>query len=311
MTEPLANMAASVHQRLKNHAKSGGHEFNDLLHHFALERFIYRLSQSQYAGQFVLKGALLLRVWRLSSTRTTRDIDLLGRTGNAAEAITAIVQDVCRVAVTDDGLAFDPDSVRTAAITDDAEYAGLRVTFRGTLGNARIAMQIDIGFGDRITPEPQEIEYPSVLDMPTARILAYPPETSIAEKFHVMLQRGVLNSRMKDFFDLWALSEARAFEGPLLARAIRTTCRQRGTPVDPAPTAFTAKSTGDPSKRAQWAAFRRRLRDTDAPETFEEVATIVAGFLGPVAKAVADGDPFDRHWPPGGPWLSEVTVDER
>lgn len=263
---------------------------------------MYRLCQSPYADQFVLKGALLLRVWRLSSMRSTRDIDLLGRTSNAPEAIAALFREVCRIAVDDDGLIFDADSLQTAPITGNGEYEALRVTFGGTLGNARIAMQIDIGFGDRITPAPEEIEYPTVLDMAPPRILAYPPETSIAEKFHVMLQRGVLNSRMKDFFDLWTLSNSRPFDGALLAKAIRATCEHRNTPIDPQPAAFCDKSINDPSKQAQWAAFRRRLRHTDAPETFAEIASTVAGFLSPIAKALAHGHHFERQWPPGGPW---------
>ncbi|MDP6600671.1 MAG: nucleotidyl transferase AbiEii/AbiGii toxin family protein [Phycisphaerales bacterium] len=302
MTSPVTNMSASVHHRIKNCAAKSDQSFNDLLQHFALERFMYRLCQSRHADQFVLKGALLLRVWRLSSTRSTRDIDLLGRTDNTPESIGAIFREVCCIAVDDDGLIFDSESVRTDSIAADAEYQGLRVTCSGTLCNARVAMQVDIGFGDIITPAAKMIEYPTMLDMKPPRILAYPPETSIAEKFHVILQRGVLNSRMKDFFDLWALASDRSFDGVLLSKAVATTCEHRSTPVEPQLAALSDESIHDPSKQVQWAAFRRRLRTTDAPEKFTEVASIVAGFLGPVAQAVARNHVFDLQWQPGGPW---------
>lgn len=297
------NVAASVHQRLKNEAKATGQTFNDLLQHYALERFLFRLSKSEHADRFVLKGALLLRVWHLSSIRPTRDIDLLGQTSNEVEAIEATVRDFCGTPVEDDGLSFDGASVRATPITEDADYEGLRVEFDGALGNARIAMQIDIGFGDRITPGPEEIDYPTVLGMEPPRLRAYPPETSIAEKFQVMLYRGVLNSRMKDYFDIWALAQSRSFDGTVLAEAVRATCERRDTPVDPAPVAFSNETMADRAKQAQWVAFRRRLRATDAPESFADVTTAVAKFLAPVAEAVAAGASFGRRWNPGGPWV--------
>ncbi|MCP3905198.1 MAG: nucleotidyl transferase AbiEii/AbiGii toxin family protein [Planctomycetes bacterium] len=296
------NVAASVHQRLKDEAKASGRTFNDLLQHYALERFLFRLSKSAYADRFVLKGALLLRVWRLSSIRPTRDIDLLGEMSNEVEAIEATVRDVCEIPIEDDGLSFDGASVRATPITEDADYEGLRVEFDGALGNARIRMQIDIGFGDRITPGPEEIEYPTVLDMEPPRLRAYPPETSIAEKFQVMLYRGVLNSRMKDYFDIWTLARSRAFDGAVLAEAVRATCERRGTPVEAEPVAFSDEMMADRAKQAQWAAFRRRLRPTDAPESFADVVTAVARFLAPVAEAVAVGISLESRWEPGGPW---------
>ncbi|MDY7110225.1 MAG: nucleotidyl transferase AbiEii/AbiGii toxin family protein [Planctomycetota bacterium] len=227
MKPPPRNIAASVHQRLKNAAAQSGERFNDLLQHYALERFLCRLAASPYRDRFVLKGALMLRVWEVSSIRPTRDIDLLGRTANEFERIAALVRDICNAPVDADGLTFDAGSVVVARIAEEAEYDGVRATFNGRLGNARIAMQVDIGFGDRVTPEPVEIEYPSVLGMPRAKIIGYTPETTIAEKLHVMLQRGTFNSRMKDFFDIWAISQARSFDGRLLSLAVRATCERR------------------------------------------------------------------------------------
>lgn len=303
MTErPTKNVAASVHQRLKNQAVTSGQVFNDLLQHYALERFLYRLSKSEHADLFVLEGALLLHVWCLSSIRPTRDIDLLGRCSNEVESVSAIIRDVCTMPVDADGLTFDAESVRAARIAEAAEYGGIRVEFAGALGSALIPMQIDIGFGDRITPKPDEIEYPTVLGMEPARLHAYPPETSIAEKFQIMLYRGVLNSRMKDFFDIWALARSRAFEGRVLAEAIRATCERRRTPVEPKPAAFTDESMAERSKQMQWSAFRRRIRATDCPEAFVDVGRAVARFLVPVAESVAGGVTFDHCWEPGGPW---------
>jgi len=296
-------MAASVHQRLKNVAASSGQSFNDLLQHYALERFLYRLSVSPHAESFILKGALLLRVWRIAAIRPTRDIDLLGRTANDAGNISRIMRDVCQMAVDDDGLTFDAFTVRAEQIADDAEYEGVRVLFDGRLGNARIRMQVDVGFGDRITPSPEDIEYPSVLGMDPPRLRGYPPETSIAEKLHVMLHRGMLNSRMKDYFDIWSLSRSRSFNGQTLAEAIIATCRQRNTPVESEPVALGDQAFADPQNAAQWIAFVRRLKGADAPRTFEEVGAAVAMFLGPPLGAIARGETFDQAWTPPGPWL--------
>lgn len=296
------NMAASVHDRLKNLAAKTGQRFNDLLQHYALERFLYRLSVSPHKDTFVLKGALLLRVWEISAIRPTRDIDLLGRTANEIESLADIVSEVCQTDVEDDGLVFDPSSVRAERIADDAEYEGVRVKFSGSLGNARISMQVDVGFGDKITPAPAEIEYPSVLEMPKPRLRSYPPETSIAEKFQVMLHRGVLNSRMKDYFDIWSLSRSRSFDGATLSQAIIETCRQRNTPVVADPAGLSEAALTDPQNAAQWSAFVRRLGQTDAPKTFAEVGGAVAAFLGPPAEAIAAGKPFDHSWEPMGPW---------
>jgi predicted nucleotidyltransferase component of viral defense system len=296
------NMAASVHQRLKNAAAGSGQTFNDLLQHYALERFLYRLSVSPHASAFILKGALLLRVWGVSAIRPTRDIDLLGRTTNDPESIARIMREVCEMAVDDDGLTFDASTVRAERIADDAEYEGIRTLFDGRLGNARIRMQIDVGFGDRITPAPEAIEYPTVLGMARPRLRAYPPETSIAEKLHVMLQRGMLNSRMKDYFDIWSLSRSRSFDGRTLAEAITATCSRRNTPVDPEPVALSDRALVDPQNAAQWMAFVRRLPGTDAPPTFEAVGAAVAAFLVPLLRALAEQRTFDQVWSPPGPW---------
>jgi predicted nucleotidyltransferase component of viral defense system len=300
---PPTNMAASVHQRLKNTATESGARFNDLLQHYALERFLYRLSVSSHAEKFVLKGALLLRVWDISSIRPTRDIDLLGRMANEPDGVAQVFREICETAVADDGLTFQVETVRADPITEEAEYNGVRVSFIATLhANSRIPMQVDVGFGDLITPGPENIEYPSLLDMPRAKLRGYPPETTIAEKFHVMLHRGTINSRMKDYFDLWTLSRSRSFDGALLADAIRKTCDHRETPVASRLDVLKQSLQPDQAKQMQWKAFLRRIGPGDAPEQFSDVSRAVAGFIIPIAESIALDEPFQNHWPPLGPW---------
>jgi len=296
------NITASAHARLMNLARAGGRSFNDLLQLYAMERFLYRLSQSPHAAKFLLKGALLLRVWNPATYRTTRDIDLLGRLSNEVDAVAKVIQAVCRQKVDPDGLEFDADTVRGESIVEDGDYQGVRITFRGHLGNARADMQIDVGFGDEVTPSPSEIDYPVLLDNPAPRLTAYPPETTIAEKFEVMLKRGAANSRMKDFHDIWWLAQSRVFDGKVLAAAVRATCSRRGTPVGERPTALTRAFADDPSKVAQWRGFRGRLTPTNCPEDFGAVVDVVTAFIQPVAAAVAADRDFTKKWQPPGPW---------
>ena len=199
---PLRNVPASVRQRLLNQARSERRLFSELLQYFAMERFLYRLSQSAHAERFILKGALMLRVWCTAEFRPTMDIDLLGRTRNEEADIVAQVRDVLLVDVETDGLTFHPDSIRTERVTEDAVYGGIRVRFSGSLDSARIHMQIDIGFGDVVYPGPEESDLPVMLDFPAPRLLCYSRESSIAEKFEAMVKLGMLNSRMKDFYDI-------------------------------------------------------------------------------------------------------------
>ncbi len=185
-----ANIAASVHQRLLNLAKVRGRPFNELLVYYGIERFLYRLSISRHAEAFILKGALTLLVWQTPVTRPTRDIDLLGRTSNDLEAIRVLVAEVCQQTVEDDGLIFDPASVNTDRIAEDADYEGVRASFQGQLGNARIAMQIDNGFSDVITLAPISVTYPVMLNQPAPQLMAYNRETAIAEKLEAMVSLG-------------------------------------------------------------------------------------------------------------------------
>ncbi len=296
------NMAASVHRRLLNIARASGRPFNELLQHYAMERYLYRLSKSRYADRFILKGALMLRVWESPVARPTLDIDLLGRTGNDPEALAAIMKEVCGQPVEPDGLEFDGSTVTSRVITEEVDYAGVRIRFRGRLGTARIVMQIDIGFGDVVTPEPTETEYPTLLDLPAPRLVAYPRETAVAEKFQVMLSRAQLNSRLRDYYDVWLLSRGFPFAGELLARAIRKTCEHRETRIVAKPRAFSDEFANDAARQTQWRAFRRKSMLDHAPAELTELVHAVREFLGPIAETLAGDRSFTGSWPPSGPW---------
>jgi len=195
-------VAASSRQRLLNIARKTGRPFNELLHYFAMERFLYRLSKSPYEDKFVLKGALMLTVWEAPITRPTMDIDVLGRTSNSINAIVAQIQDICRQDVEPDGVIFDAGSVLGERIVEDADYEGIRIRLRGNLGTAQLVIQLDIGFGDMVVPAVDIITYPTILEFPAPHLHGYSKESTIAEKFEAMVKLDILNSRMKDFFDI-------------------------------------------------------------------------------------------------------------
>ncbi|MBN2560497.1 MAG: nucleotidyl transferase AbiEii/AbiGii toxin family protein [Phycisphaerae bacterium] len=298
----IKDVAASVHRRLLNVARQTNRPFNDLLQYYADERWLYRLSQSQYSDRFILKGALMLLVWDTPVMRPTRDIDLLGRVSNDLESIRSAIAEVCQAPVEDDGLIFDADNVTTERITEDADYEGVRARFRGHLGNSRIAMQIDIGFGDEITPGPVGIVYPTILDHPSAELRAYNRETAVAEKLEAMVKLGELNSRMKDFFDIWLLAENFEFNGQTLAESVRRTFERRQTQLDSEPICLTDSFSRNSVKADQWDAFVRRGRLSNAATGFPEVIEHVRAFLKPLMSAIAEEQVVDMRWPPGGPW---------
>jgi predicted nucleotidyltransferase component of viral defense system len=297
------NISASVRQRLLNRARKTGRPFNELLQYFAMERFLYRLSKSSYADNFILKGALMLAVWEAPLSRATMDIDLLGRIDNSVEAMIEFTRAICRQKVNLDGISFDENSITGERITEDADYEGVRVRFRGSLGTAQVTMQLDIGFGDLVVPKPELIYYPTILDLEAPQLLGYSIESTIAEKFEAMVKLGVLNSRMKDFFDIWLLLRQFDFRGPRLARAIAKTFSLRGTEITMEPIALTTPFSKDPTKAAQWRGFIRKNRLKNVPQEFDEVVLTIAAFLGPIAKSLAAGEPFNANWSAPGPWL--------
>jgi predicted nucleotidyltransferase component of viral defense system len=295
-------MAASVRQRLLNMARETGRPFNEVLQYFAMERFLYRLSRSPYADRFVLKGALLLTVWEAPLTRPTLDIDLLGRIDNRIDTIVRVTGEICRQEVEPDGVAFDIATIEAERIAEDADYEGIRVRFRGSLGTARIVMQLDIGFGDIVIPSPEPTNYPTLLDFPSPYLRGYSRESTIAEKFEAMVKLGILNSRMKDFFDLWLMSRQFDFNGATLAKAISKTFSTRGTKIPAKPLALTDTFAKEGTKAAQWRGFLRKNRLSGAPKDLAEVIMSIGAFLKPISERLAAGHAFKSIWKAPGPW---------
>ncbi len=296
------NLPASVRQRLTNAAKETNRPFQEMLQYFAMERLLYRLAQSRHADKLILKGALMFTAWGGPSSRPTKDIDFLARMENKVETIVAVIREVCQQEVEPDGLFFDSDSVIGVAIKEDADYSGVRVTFLVNLQNARVSMQIDMGFHDIVTPAATITQYPCLLDFPPPQILGYPRETVVAEKFEAMTKLGLLNSRMKDFYDLWILLKRFNFAGITLATAIRRTFTHRNTAVVGQPTALLSLFGGDAAKQTQWQGFLRKTKLNDAPKSLQDIINDLVPFLVPVAEAVEAGFSFDRVWIAPGPW---------
>jgi len=243
----------------------------------------------------------MLRVWRSPEVRPTMDIDMLGRTSTEEADLVAQIRDILAVDVEADGLIFDPDSIQTERITEDTDYEGTRIRFRGTLDTARINMQIDIGFGDIVYPGPEESDLPTILNFPAPRLLCYSRESSIAEKLEIMVKRGVLNSRMKDLYDIWLLSRQFDFVGDRLAEAIRLTFEHRGTTVPAEIEASTEPFIE--AKQTQWATFRKRLRQEHVPDSFREVAIAIDGFLAPIVAAISSSEAYPKNWTAAGSWI--------
>lgn len=300
---PVNNTAASIHQRLLNKAMADRRPFNELLQYYAIERFLYRLGQSPYFNQFVLKGALVFLVWQVRLSRPTRDMDFLGFTENSVENLVHIVQEICAQTVSDDGIIFDPGSVEGAVIKEDAEYTGVRVVFLGFLGNAKIHMRLDVGFADIVTPHPDETEFQTILagsDKPHIRV--YPPETVIAEKFQALVDLGMANSRLKDFYDLWFMANSMEFEYPLLLEAISNTFEQRNTRIPrEIPSALTEEFATQ--KQIQWASFLKKNLIEDAPTSLFDVIQVIARFFNPLVNSK---DRAYRRWFPSTGWIDEA-----
>lgn len=297
------NVAASVKQRLLNLSRKTGEDFQLLLTRYAVERLLFRLAESEYANRFVLKGAMLFALWTGEMHRPTRDLDLLGFGDGSQERLAEAFRALCSAQVADDGLVFSPETVNVEPIREDQEYGGQRATLVAKLGSARVDLQVDVGFGDVITPRAEEVEYPTLLGMDPPRLRAYPRETVVAEKLEAMVKLGLTNSRMKDFYDVVVMARSFPFTGQVLRDAIAATFTRRGTAVpNAAPVALTAVFAQDASKRTQWTAFRKRSGLADKIGELDEVVAELAAFLSPPLGAAASAEGFALSWKAGGPW---------
>lgn len=298
------NVAASVRQRLLNISRESGEDFNLILTRYGLERMLYRLSQSTWREKFLLKGAMLFSVWHDDPHRPTRDVDLLGFIAPEIDEIKSIFESLCSIDVDDDGLVFDTKSIRVEEIRENNAYDGIRTKLTGTLEKARIILQVDIGFGDVVTPAPEEIDYPTLLDQQAPKLRAYPIYTVIAEKFEAMVKLGMINTRMKDFYDLWMSIEKFEIDGELLAQAISATFNRRQTALpDGIPLAFTEEFFDDSLKNTQWDAFLRK-NSIDKRNDLNHVVHCLKEFLMPVIISINSGRKMRETWSPTNKWIS-------
>lgn len=299
------NVAHSIFQQLLNRARSNQEDFNLLLSRYGMERFLYRLSISPYNEQFILKGASLFLVWKGQNYRVTRDADLLGLGDTDLELLAKVFRDICAIEYKNDGMSYYPDSLTVEEIREDKEYDGVRITLVGLLNQARIPLQIDIGFGDTVTPAPEDIEYPTLFDSPPPKLKAYPRYTMVAEKMETMLKLGLSNSRMKDFYDIWLLSRLFSFEGSVLRMAIENTFNRRRTLIpETAPFAFTTAFYEDTQKQVQWKAFVKKSKPDIQVGGLAMVIGDISGFLSPVIESLKEELPFEEEWFPDQGWIT-------
>lgn len=277
------NVATSVHQRLLNVRDQTGEQFNHLLMRYGLERLLYRLEASGHGDSFVLKGAMLFALWRNVPGRPTRDVDLLGIGNLTHEKLRIIFADACGATIVDDGLRFDAASIQTDDIRDDQEYHGIRVRLLAFLGRARLAIQIDVGFGDVLTPAPERVNYPVILDFPIPHLRAYHPATVVAEKLNALVVLGAMNSRVKDFYDMHVILKHMAIDDNLLEVAIRSTFERRKVPLPrELPVAFTKEFLDDGIKETQWKAFLHRSILSEYEVSLSQVLTDLRERLWPI-----------------------------
>lgn len=300
------NMPASVHSRLKKIAQNNNEAFDLVLVRFALERLLYRLSKSPHHELFVVKGAIMFQVWSNLPHRPTRDLDLLGTGEPNSERFAGIFRQICAQTVEDDGLRFDDHSVQTSKMKENEDYEGIRVRFDAYLGPARIPIQVDIGFGDTITPALEVIAFPTMLELPPPKLRSYPRETVVAEKFQAMVQLGIANSRMKDFFDLFTLCNQFEFDGDLICQAIKATFDRRKTniPASP-PLPLTLEFTQDKLKSTQWNAFLTKSKLASKNLDLHTVTIRLCQFLMPPAEAANQATCFDKAWKPDHGWIEK------
>ena len=291
----MNGLAESIRQRLLNLARERGEDFDYVLRQYVIQRLLFRLSQSKFKEQYLLKGAQLFWVWNEAFHRPTRDVDLLGFGENDVSGLVKIFQDICSIEV-EDGLRFDSQSIRGIEIKEDATYQGVRVTGTAELARAKIPFQVDVGFGDVVTPDPELIEMPVFLNLPAPSLRAYPVYTVMAEKFQAMVYLGLANSRMKDFYDIWFLASSMELEGRLLVEAVKATFAQRETAINIEPLILFEKSfTRDKNKLTQWNAFVKKNGVSDVPD-FAETMQKLEILLNPVYRCIANNQGFNLIW---------------
>ncbi len=297
------NLPASVRQRLLNVAKTTDEEFQALLTRFALERLLYRLGESRHRNALVLKGAFLFLAWGEAASRPTKDIDFLATGDAEVERYVDLIKDVCTVTDSSDGLEYHADTFRGEPIREQALHDGIRIHLLATLDNARIPLQIDVGFGDAIDPDPVEISYPTILDLPAPSVRAYRKEGVIAEKLEALVSIGEATSRLKDFFDIWRLSSIFEFDGELLMQAVESTFKRRRSPIPAGdPPALGEEFSRNSDRVKQWDRLVTRFAAKETIPSLPDVCEEILRFVTPIFSNIRDGRTFAGSWSPGGPW---------
>ena len=304
----LRDVPASVSARLRNLARLREVDYNLLLDRYASERFLYRLSVSGEVDRFTLKGAALFRVWTEKELQPTRDVDFLADGGADHPTIRAAVETICAIPCPEDGVVFDAATLLMRNIRGDQPAGGLRAQLQGSLGVIRLSLQMDIGFGDVITPEREQRNYPTLLDLPAPRLWTYPRETVVAEKFEAMVSLGADNSRVKDLWDVACLARRFAFDGETLRTAIAETFRHRGTSLAGGrPVALRPGYYDDTARALHWQVLHRQIATyADGPARLVDAGEELRRFLGPVCDSLIEEITFTQAWPGSGPWLTGI-----
>jgi predicted nucleotidyltransferase component of viral defense system len=303
MTEPVKNIAASIQARLKNEAKRQGRPFAEIFQYYAMERFLFRLSKTKYAAKFILKGGLLLYVWNIPLRRPTKDIDFRGYVVNSRKSLLQIFREVIAESAPEDGIVFDPKSILVEETQIDADYQGIRAKLIAQLGRSKISIQIDIGFSDEVASKAESVDYPNILPgLKHVRMKGYPKESVVAEKFHAMVHHAELNSRMKDYYDLWLISETFDFDAQSLQKAIETTFKKRDTelPVE-RPIALTVEFAS--VNQVRWSNFLKKMNlETNESSDFINIIEKIWLFLQHPLLASVNKTKSNRHWTPHKSW---------
>jgi predicted nucleotidyltransferase component of viral defense system len=310
MTPGKNNMSPeSVHARLLNEARKLGEDYQVTFMRYLIERFLYRLSKSRYHGQYILKGAMLFRLWEDLPYRTTLDLDLLHRGKADANVLGREMREICGADIEDDGVQFDSGNVSVEPIRRDQEYQGQRVVLTGYLGKSNTRIQIDVGIGDAPWPIPVSHEYPTILGFPAPKLPAYERESVIAEKLEAMVTLGLANSRIKDFFDIHHLATRYSFDGTLLTEVVRRTFERRKTPIsDKLPIALTGEFWEATERSQHIRAFARRARIDVTPKAARDLAPLLRAFLWPLMESAAGRASLPGTWPSGGPWGNRIIA---
>lgn len=303
MKKNITNIQASIRACLQNKAREANQAFAEVLQYYGMERFLYRFSRSKYADRFILKGALMFTVWQVPERRATLDIDFSARYDNQIVTIEKIIKNVCEIEAIPDGLIFDSTTVKGKKIKENADYDGVRIKFLGFLERARIPMQIDMAFDDVIYPKPKSIDYPVMLDLPKPHLKGYPAESVVSEKFETMVKLGLLNSRMKDFYDIWIIMRQFNFDGAELTEALKKTFEHRKTLLPEDRPLFAEEIYDEKSDRQTlWKAFLKKGDIRHAPEKLTTTASEIEDFLIKPLNAIIKDQNFDNEWKAPGPW---------